>query len=62
MATAALPQIPDDVGRIVTRYLELVDEMLPRRLEGLYLVGSVALDDYREGESDVDFVAGLAED
>lgn len=53
--------IPDDVSRVVTRYLELVDDTLPGRIEGLYLVGSLALNDYQPGQSDIDFVAVTGE-
>lgn len=49
--------IPADAHAEVQRYLQLVDEVLPALLEGLYLVGSIALDDYQAGASDVDFVA-----
>src|SRR4029453_19025868 len=35
----------------------LVDGRLPGVIDGLYLVGSLALDDYRAGQSDIDFVA-----
>jgi hypothetical protein len=49
--------VPPDVRALVERYLRHVDQMLPGRIEGLYLVGSVALGDYRPGRSDVDFVA-----
>lgn len=50
-------EMPGDVSRVVSRYLQLVDEMLRNRIEGLYLVGSLALDDYHAGQSDIDFVA-----
>ena len=49
--------LPESVRILVARYLQLADEALPGRIEGLYLVGSLALNDYREGTSDVDFVA-----
>ncbi|MBO0803406.1 MAG: nucleotidyltransferase domain-containing protein [Nocardiopsaceae bacterium] len=49
--------LPGDVERVVARYLELADEAVPGLVEGLYLVGSVALDDFRPGVSDVDFIA-----
>lgn len=49
--------LPDDVASLAWRYLVLVDGALPGQVEGLYLVGSVALDDYQPGRSDVDFVA-----
>lgn len=49
------------VGEVTRRYLEVADELLGERVVGLYLVGSVALDDYRPGQSDVDFLAVTAE-
>jgi hypothetical protein len=49
--------LPGEVERVVTRYLALVDEAAPGLVEGLYLVGSVALDDFQSGASDVDFIA-----
>lgn len=52
----AAPYPPEDRG-VVDRYLELVDRALPGRIQGLYLVGSIALGDYHPGSSDVDFVA-----
>jgi len=42
-------------------FLTLLDTQLPGQLEAFYLVGSIAHGDYREGQSDVDFVAVLAE-
>ena len=41
----------------MSAYAGLVDGKLPGRIRGLYLTGSVALDDYRPGRSDIDFVA-----
>lgn len=38
-------------------YLRSVNKQLPGRITGFYLVGSVALGDYRPRRSDVDFVA-----
>jgi hypothetical protein len=49
--------LPAEVGEVVGRYLALVDDRLPGVIEGLYLVGSLALADYRAGQSDIDFVA-----
>jgi hypothetical protein len=46
---------------LVSTYLELVDAEAPGLLAGLYLVGSLALDDFRPGHSDVDFVAVVAD-
>jgi Nucleotidyltransferase domain len=49
------------VTEAVGAYLELVDAAVPDLVQGLYLVGSVALDDFRPGTSDVDFVAVTAD-
>jgi hypothetical protein len=49
--------LPAEVDRVVTRYLALVDAAAPGVVEGLYLVGSVALDDFHPRSSDVDFIA-----
>src|SRR5438046_9515751 len=45
------------VREVVDDYLAAVDAEVPRLIEGLYLVGSVALDDFRPQASDIDFVA-----
>ena len=50
-----------DPRDVVNRYLEIADGVMPGLVEGLYLVGSVALNDWVEGVSDIDFVAVLAE-
>ncbi|HET6212421.1 MAG TPA: nucleotidyltransferase domain-containing protein [Micromonosporaceae bacterium] len=52
------PSPPED---IVDDYLSTVDAEAPGLVEGLYLVGSVALGDYRPGRSDIDFVAVTAD-
>lgn len=44
---------------IAAQYLALADRVLPRRIVGFYLVGSTALGAYRDGRSDVDFIAVL---
>jgi hypothetical protein len=49
--------LPDAVERAVRRYLSQADRLLPRRVVGFYVVGSVALGAFREGRSDIDFVA-----
>jgi len=45
--------------RIAAQYLAVADRVLPRRIVGFYLVGSTALGAYRDGRSDIDFVAVL---
>jgi hypothetical protein len=50
-------RLPPEVSRAMSAYARLVDDRLPGRIRGLYLAGSVALDDYRPGRSDIDFVA-----
>jgi hypothetical protein len=44
--------LPAEVDRVVTRYLALVDAAAPGVVEGLYLVGSVALDDFHPRSSE----------
>jgi hypothetical protein len=48
------------VDAIVDTYLTVADAEAPGLVEGLYLEGSAALDDYRPATSDVDFVAVTA--
>lgn len=43
-------------------YLAAVDEEVPGLVLGFYVVGSAALDDFRPGVSDLDFVAVTAEE
>jgi hypothetical protein len=49
--------LPDEVALRVRRYLRLADRLLPGKVIGFYLTGSVALGAYRVGRSDIDFVA-----
>lgn len=49
--------LPESVQRVTNSYLSAVDDALPGVIEGLYLVGSTALDDFQPGVSDVDFIA-----
>ncbi|MGK5682740.1 nucleotidyltransferase domain-containing protein [Actinoplanes sp. URMC 104] len=49
-----MPAEADDVTRA---YLRIADEEAPGLVEGLYLVGSVALGEFRPHTSDVDFLA-----
>jgi hypothetical protein len=51
------PVLPAEVATAMSAYLRLADERLPGRISGLYLVGSLALNDYRPRQSDMDFVA-----
>jgi hypothetical protein len=48
------------VAAVTEQLMARLDERVPGRLEALYLVGSIALGDYRPGHSDIDFVAVLA--
>jgi Aminoglycoside adenylyltransferase, C-terminal domain len=49
------------VEEITQRYLALADERVPRRIDALYIVGSVALNDFRPPHSDIDFIAVVAD-
>ncbi len=50
-----------DVPTALGAYLELADSVHPGLVEGLYVVGSFALDDWVPGASDVDVVVVTAE-
>jgi len=50
-------RLPHEVSATMSAYARLVDEKLPGRIGGLYLSGSLALDDYQAGRNDIDFVA-----
>lgn len=52
--------LPDPAQAVVDAFLREADAEAPGLIEGLYLVGSVALDDFRAGSSDIDFVAVTA--
>jgi hypothetical protein len=57
MTIAFRVDVPDEASAVVSAYLDLVDSRLPECIDGFYLTGSLALDDYRSGHSDIDFVA-----
>src|SRR6266540_2131841 len=48
------------VEDVVETYLQAADAEAPGLIEGLYLVGSIALDDFRPNTSDIDYVAVTA--
>ncbi|MGZ4792627.1 MAG: nucleotidyltransferase domain-containing protein [Ilumatobacteraceae bacterium] len=50
-----------DVATALGAYLEIADSVAPGLIEGLYVVGSFALDDWQPGRSDIDIVAVTAE-
>jgi hypothetical protein len=50
-----------DVAATLGTYLDIADSVAPGMVEGLYVVGSFALDDWQPGRSDIDIVAVLAE-
>lgn len=49
--------LPAEVEQTAMKYLAIIDERLPNRITGCYLVGSIALNDYIQGNSDLDFVS-----
>jgi hypothetical protein len=50
-----------DVAEALGTYLQIVDDTAPGLVEGLYVVGSYALDDWKPGRSDIDIIAVTAE-
>jgi len=48
------------VNDVTAAFLQLADAEAPGLIEGLYLTGSAALDDFRPNTSDIDFVAVTA--
>jgi hypothetical protein len=52
--------LPLAVTQRVCEYLDLLDRKRVSFVQGVYLVGSVALGDYQEGRSDIDFIALVA--
>ena len=52
-----VPNVDPDARERAGSYLRLADFLLPGWITGFYMVGSAALDEYRPGKSDVDFVA-----
>jgi hypothetical protein len=50
-------RLPPEVSTTMAAYARMIDDKLPGRITGLYLSGSLALDDYQAGRSDIDFVA-----
>ncbi|GAB3140391.1 hypothetical protein GCM10027290_11130 [Micromonospora sonneratiae] len=49
--------VPPGADEAIEAYFAAVDAEAPGLVEGIYLVGSVALDDFHPGASDIDFVA-----
>jgi hypothetical protein len=50
-----------DVVSALGTYLDIVDSTAPGLVEGLYVVGSFALDDWHPGRSDINIIAVMAE-
>src|SRR5215217_8532858 len=51
--------LPDQAIPIVRSFASALEEALPGQVEGIYLVGSLALKDFCPGLSDIDFLAVL---
>jgi hypothetical protein len=52
--------LPTPVQAVVDDYLDIAGVEAPSLVEGLYLVGSVALGEFRPASSDIDFIAVTA--
>ena len=60
IGTMTVSQLPEPVAEALGVWLDEHDRLAPGELEGLYVVGSVALADWRPG-SDIDIVAFVAD-
>lgn len=56
-----MTSLPPEVAETTTRYLELIDKVLPDQVVGFYLTGSVPLGDFHPASSDIDGVVVVAE-
>lgn len=54
------PMIPTEIQPLLEKYVMLMQTDLPELLSALYVHGSIALDDFQVGRSDVDFIAVLS--
>ncbi|WP_226683026.1 GNAT family N-acetyltransferase [Sutcliffiella horikoshii] len=50
-------RIPENVQKVLALFIDKCNKELPGLLEGMYLHGSIVIDAYIEGQSDIDFVA-----
>ncbi|QFT87518.1 hypothetical protein FIU87_02540 [Bacillus sp. THAF10] len=55
-----MKHVPADVQSLLHTYVKEIQEQLPTIVTGLYLQGSIVLDAYEEGKSDIDFVTTTA--
>ena len=53
----AEPRLPKPVQPVIEKYLQLTENHLAGLIGGFYLVGSIALGEFNERFSDIDFVA-----
>lgn len=56
-AKSRLTSLPSEVTPVVGLLVYELEQALPNQIEGIYLVGSLALGDFRSGQSDIDFLA-----
>lgn len=56
-----MQSLPGPVASLCQSLLAALDQALPGQLEAFYVTGSVALGDYRDGQSDLDFIAVLSD-
>ena len=52
-------RIPDNVQPLLNDYLSLIDQRLPGLVAAFYVIGSIALGEFNEHFSDLDFIAVL---
>jgi len=54
--------LPKEVEVVVDHYLQVLNAKLPDLVESFYISGSIALNDYHPGKSDIDFVCLINRD
>lgn len=54
--------LPEEAGHSVESYLRVVDRLLPGAVTACAVGGSIALDAYRPGRSDIDVIAVLSDE
>ncbi len=61
MIVINLSNIPDPADKILTVLVHELDRIIPDLIDGIYLTGSIPLNDFHSNKSDIDFLIFLKE-